>query len=112
MNSYFEIHGEIIDGGVQDETMPPLLIKQFHVKRLSSPPAGARRRAPDRRTEAPSVVETAGRMRRTQRALVMAATLAAADGPLPIGDTLAITGLLIYAGYEIGVMSGVIESVR
>lgn len=45
MNSYFEIHGLIMDGSVESSTMPN------HVKRLSSPTAGVRRRTPDRRTD-------------------------------------------------------------
>ena len=45
MNSYFEIHGLIIDGSVEILTMPN------HVKRLPSPTAGVRRRTPDRRTD-------------------------------------------------------------
>ena len=42
-----------------------------------------------------------GRLRRARRAITIAATLAAADGPLPIGDVAAIGVLGIYAGYEI-----------
>jgi len=45
MNSYFEIHGLIIDGSVENSTM------LNHVKRLPSPTAGVRRRTPDRRTD-------------------------------------------------------------
>ena len=37
---------------------------------------------------------------RAQRALVLAGTVAAADGPLPIGDAIAIGILSAYAGYE------------
>ena len=42
-----------------------------------------------------------GRLRRARRAITIAATLAAADGPLPIGDVAAIGVLGVYAGYEI-----------
>ena len=42
-----------------------------------------------------------GRMRRARRALTIAAGLAAVDGPLPIGDVLAIGLLGAYAGYEV-----------
>ena len=37
---------------------------------------------------------------RAHRALVLAGTVAAADGPLPIGDAIAIGILTAYAGYE------------
>ena len=37
---------------------------------------------------------------RAHRALVLAGTVAAADGPLPIGDVVAIGILTAYAGYE------------
>ena len=42
-----------------------------------------------------------GRLRRARRAITLAASLAAADGPLPIGDVLAIGVLGVYAGYEV-----------
>jgi len=42
-----------------------------------------------------------GRMRRARRAITIAATLAAADGPIPVGDVVAIGVLGAYAGYEI-----------
>lgn len=41
------------------------------------------------------------RVRRAQRAATLAFTLAAADGPLPIGDMLAIGVLAGYATYEV-----------
>ena len=37
---------------------------------------------------------------RAHRALVVAGTVAAADGPLPVGDLIAIGILSAYAGYE------------
>ncbi len=40
------------------------------------------------------------RASRAYRAGALAGTLAAADGPLPIGDLMAIGVLSIYAGYE------------
>ncbi|AXQ65499.1 MAG: hypothetical protein [Circular genetic element sp.] len=43
----------------------------------------------------------AQRARRAYRASAIAAGLAAADGPLPVGDILAITFLAGYAGYEL-----------
>jgi len=46
-------------------------------------------------------VESAARIRRARRAIQVAIILASADGPLPIGDMLAIGVLGVYAGYEI-----------
>lgn len=42
-----------------------------------------------------------GRLRRARYALTLAGTLAAADGPLPFGDVLAIGVLGSYATYEV-----------
>ncbi len=42
----------------------------------------------------------AGRARRARWALSLAGTLAMADGPLPIGDVLAIGVLGVYGAYE------------
>jgi len=47
------------------------------------------------------VARSAARLRRARRAAQLAITLAAADGPVPIGDMLAIGVLGIYVGYEI-----------
>ena len=44
--------------------------------------------------------ELHGRVRRMRRAATLAFTLAAADGPLPIGDMLAIGVLGAYVTYE------------
>lgn len=46
------------------------------------------------------VIEAGSRYLRARRAISLAAFLAAADGPLPIGDLLAIGVLGVYAGYE------------
>jgi hypothetical protein len=47
------------------------------------------------------VIEAGGRLRRAQRAIKVAMVLASADGPVPIGDMLAIGVLGVYAGYEV-----------
>jgi len=47
------------------------------------------------------VGESIARTRRARRAVQWAIILASADGPLPIGDMLAIGVLGVYAGYEI-----------
>ena len=46
-------------------------------------------------------VESIARIRRARRAVQLAIILASADGPLPIGDMLAIGVLGAYAGYEV-----------
>ena len=45
--------------------------------------------------------QKARRARRAYRASAIAAGLAVSDGPLPVGDVLAITFLTGYAGYEL-----------
>jgi len=47
------------------------------------------------------VAESIARVRRARRAVQLALLLAAADGPLPIGDMVAIGVLGVYAGYEV-----------
>jgi len=47
------------------------------------------------------VAESIARVRRARRAAQLAILLATADGPLPIGDILAIGVLGVYAGYEV-----------
>ena len=97
MNSFYEIHGEIIDGSVQDEFMMPLLVKEFHVKRLSSPPAGARRRAPDRRTErGPSTANQIKYMLGRTMVTTGFAILFVPD-PIPVIDEV-VGAALVYGG--------------
>ncbi len=53
MTSYFEIGGHIVrcETTSQSSLSKPRVSSFSHVKRLSSPPAGVRRRTPDRRPE-------------------------------------------------------------
>lgn len=44
----------------------------------------------------------AGRLRRARWAITTAAIIATADGPLPVGDALALGFLSLYGGYEVG----------
>ncbi len=52
------------------------------------------------RDRAMALGEVPGRARRARMAFSLAFALAAADGPLPIGDALAVGFLVIYGSYE------------
>lgn len=92
MVSYFEIAGQIVESSVEDEDAVFSDIDYAEIAEIL-------RDKSDydimRASQAP------GRLRRARNAITLAATLAAADGPLPIGDMLAIGVLGGYAGYEI-----------
>jgi hypothetical protein len=97
MKSFYEIQGRVRDGSVQDEFMMPLLVKQFHVKRLSSPPAGARRRAPDRRTDpatnyASKIKHLLGRTMVTTGFAILLV-----PDPIPVIDEV-VGAVLVYGG--------------
>ena len=53
------------------------------------------------RDRAMALGEVPGRARRARMAFSIAFTLAAVDGPLPVGDALAIAFLVGYGSYEI-----------
>lgn len=108
MNAYFELGGHIIETQVLSDNVPgrpPMvnaqtLSRQHHVPRSVI-------RAVDKQAKADTgispltVLDSYGRAKRARWALTTAATLAAADGPLPFGDAIAIGVLGVYAGYEI-----------
>jgi len=108
MNAYFELGGHVIETMVTNESTPgrpPMvtarsLSKQHHVPQSVI-------RAVDRQAKADTgispltVLDSYGRAKRARWALTTAAALAAADGPLPFGDAIAIGVLGVYAGYEL-----------
>ena len=47
------------------------------------------------------IIKKAGRVQRALRAAGIAGGIAASDGPLPVGDILAIAFLTGYTGYEV-----------
>ncbi len=116
MKSFFEIHGHIVecDLSADSTSLPSPQLGGFVAERPERGRNSAKTEsvmsvARDTGESRTHVVDNLGRLRRTKRAMAMAVTLAAVDGPLPIGDSLAIAGLLIYSGYEIGVVTGIIE---
>ena len=113
MKSYFEIHGHIVESSVEDYTSPPSpQLGGFAAER----PERGRNSA---KTESVmSVAKDTGESRthwdrsrkmRIRTAMTVAASIALADGPLPIGDSIAVAALLIYSGYEAGLEFGIIE---
>ena len=118
MTSYFEISGHIVECSTDDNTSHPSSISMVSV---AERPERGRNLAMNEnfssRTSArgltvsdvADVASRVGRAQRARRAISIAAMLAAADGPLPIGDTLAIVGLTIYAGWELGHATGILD---
>jgi len=114
MSSYFEIGGHIVECSADDNTSLPSSISMVSVAErpergrnsakyetspmsITSPSSGGK---------GESVYERTSRLRRARRALSIAAAIALADGPLPIGDAIAVVGLGAYAVYEINYAAG------
>ena len=104
--SYFEIGGQIIENVVPSSTPRPSAVTARSVaKQLNVPTPVVR--AVSKEVESKiglsplKVLEKHGKARRAAWAITTAATLAAADGPLPIGDIAAIGFLGAYAAYEV-----------
>lgn len=108
MNAYFELGGHVIETVVQDESIPgrPPMVTARSLSRQHHVPQSVIR-AVDRQAKADTgispltIMDSYGRARRARWAFTTAATLAAADGPLPFGDTLAIGVLAVYGAYEV-----------
>lgn len=113
MNSYFEIGGEVIESVVfdserhQDTTFAPLPEfsepGKFTDNELMAIAAGEfvfEALNINDQYEIDRALRSAERMRRAYTVAGWAITLAAADGPLPIGDTIAIVLLASYGIYE------------
>lgn len=108
--SYFEIGGHIVETGLNvSEAMEWNFLTPMDFAPIIKPVdvgVGLAAKAVSKTTKKESydVVRASrapGRMRRARYALQLAATLAAADGPLPFGDALAIGVLGGYATYEV-----------
>ena len=113
MNSCYEIGGVVYDGSVYDDTLPPTpkldafvaeRPERGRIPQKASAPLTGRGKA----EEAESHWDATRKMR-VRTALTVAASIALADGPLPIGDSLAVAGLLIYSGWELGHEFGILE---
>ncbi len=106
-STFFEIGGHVIETQLDESHGPrppadPLL--EF-AKKQGVPKPLARKAMKEISQETGYDVQRAsrgaGRLRRARRVLGIAATLAAADGPLPFGDAVAIGVLGIYGTYEV-----------
>lgn len=110
--SYFEIGGHIVSTSISSPQLSASsfrgapttpTVSQVQAKR-NTKVAGGRKAdhtsASDRK-RAMALGEVPGRARRARMAFTLALTLAAADGPLPIGDALAIGVLVAYGSYEV-----------
>jgi len=115
LTSFFEIGGHIIECDITSHSSSTLMVSA--AERPERGRIAARSQAsPMLQTSSSTggltvrdVASRVGRAQRARRAIAIAATLAAADGPLPIGDTIAIVGLTIYAGWELGHAVGILE---
>lgn len=108
MNAYFELAGHVIETQLVDQGVPnrPPIVTARSISRQHNVPQSVVK-AVDRKAKADTgispltVIDSYGRARRARWALTTAASLAAADGPLPFGDAVAIGVLGVYAGYEL-----------
>ncbi len=114
MISYFEIGGHVVvidtpslqssPFGVTVAERPERGRNSAKAESVRSPP-GANETG-ESRSLSEEIIERGGRVRRARRAVALAMTLAAVDGPLPFGDAAAIVVLGVYASYEINMAIG------
>jgi hypothetical protein len=108
MNAYFELGGHVIETYVTNESTPgrPPMVTARELSKQHQVPQSMIR-AVDRKAKADTgvspltVLDSYSRLRRARWALTTAAALAAADGPLPFGDAIAIGVLGVYTAYEV-----------
>lgn len=105
--TYFEIGGDIIESVVDTPTKrPPATSVPKYVKKKYGVPEPVTKKAA-KQVKADTGVDVIklsgvhGRARRARWAFTTAAALALADGPLPIGDVLAVGVLAAYGTYEV-----------
>lgn len=100
--TYFEIGGHVIENEVVSRDMPgrPPSTDLKRISKQTGVPQPLLRKATGYDTQ--RAIGAAGRIKRARWAAITAGTLAAADGPLPIGDALAIGFLGAYAVFEVG----------
>jgi hypothetical protein len=109
-STYFEIGGHVIESIVEPrpgvESRPRkdfvehYISEEFHVpKKLTK--TAAKQVSVETGYDPQRAMQGAARARRAKWAFTTAATLALADGPIPVGDMAAIVFLGIYGSYEI-----------
>ena len=107
MNSYFEIGGHVVECTTPSapQSSLPVAAPIAFASRPRGPtgisPRPLARAARHSKSSVAEVGSVPGRARRARMAFTIAGTLAMADGPLPIGDALAIGVLVGYGSYEI-----------
>jgi len=105
--TYFEIGGEIIESVVDSPTKrpPATSLPKYAKKKYGIPESTTKKAAQQfKRDTGVDVIKLSGvpgRKRRAVWAFRTAALLALADGPLPVGDALAIGVLTAYGTYEV-----------
>jgi hypothetical protein len=104
-SSFFEIGGHVIESIVDSPTPRPrsdpvehFLKTEYNVPKTMTKSAAKTASSDD--YDFQRTLKGAGRARRAQWAFTTAATLALADGPLPVGDALAIGLLVGYGSLE------------
>ena len=110
MTTYFEISGYIVECSTNDSTShsssSPMVSAAQRPERgrnLAKNENFSSRTSP---SHGESFLEKTARFRRARRAISIALALAAADGPLPIGDAISVLGLGVYAAWEINHAAG------
>jgi len=105
--SYFEIGGHLVESMNTSPSSPNIGVRRAQRAIAGGParptPMSAGGRQADQSSDydyGKALFSTA-RLRRARLATTVALGIAAADGPLPIGDAIAIAGLTIYAGVEL-----------
>lgn len=107
-STFFEIGGHVVESYTEEEFGPrpsPLPLVDFAKERgVPTPLVKKASKEVQQSTgiDAMQLSRAHGRARRARWALTTAAALAAVDGPLPVGDAIAIGVLGAYAGYEVG----------
>jgi len=116
-NTYFEIGGHVLENNVvaHGHAPRPARTDVRYLSKKTGVPAPLLRKAGKEVQEKTGydvmrASQAHGRFRRARWAFGVAGTLAAADGPLPIGDALAVGFLAAYGTYEI--VSGVQDLVQ
>ena len=109
-SSYFEIGGHVIESIVEkregvaprprNDVVEHYLSEELHVPKKLTKKA-AKQVSSEIGYDVQRASEGISRGKRAQWAFTTAATLAMADGPLPLGDMAAIGLLGIYGSYEI-----------
>jgi hypothetical protein len=106
-STFFEIGGHVVESIVDQPARPVVKTPVVVMKEKYGVPKPLGKKAIKEIKEASGVdvnrlVGAGGRAKRVNWALRVAAALALADGPIPVGDAIAAGFLVGYAAYEVG----------